>query len=203
MTKDEFLSQLTHRLGYLPYEEVKKSVDFYREAIEDRVEDGATEEDAVAAMGGLDDVVREIEESLPLTTIMKQKVRGSKERSHSKTLWVVLAICGSPIWLALLISLFVVLLSVYIVVWAVIISLFAVLIALAASGAIIIAGGVLLPYGSLPPRLMFIGSGLICVGAGILLFPAIKYLSVKLAGLIPPFFRWVKRTIIGKKEAAQ
>ena len=192
MTKDEFLSQLTHRLGYLPYEEVKKSVDFYREAIEDRVEDGAAEEDAVAAMGGLDDVVREIEESLPLTTIMKQKVRGSKERSHSKT-----------IWLTLLIALFAVLLSVYIVVWAVIISLFAVLIALAASGAIIIAGGVLLPYGSLPPRLMFIGSGLICVGAGILLFPAIKYLSVKLAGLIPPFFRWVKRTIIGKKEAAQ
>ena len=203
MSKSEFLSQLSHRLGYLPYEEVKKSVDFYSEAIDDRMEDGATEEDAVAAMGDLDTIVREIEESLPLTTIMRQKVKVTKERSSSKTLWIVLAICGSPIWLALLISLFAVIVSVYVIIWSLIISLFAVVISVVVGGIAVIIGGFILPYQAISPRLMLLGAGAVCIGIGLLLVPAAKYLSVKLAGLIAPFFRWIKRKIIGRKETVQ
>ena len=200
MRKDEFLSQLTHRLGYLPYQEVKKSVDFYQEAIDDRIEDGASEEDAVEALGGLDQVVGEIEQSLPLSTIVKQKVKSSKDKSGNKTLWIVLAICGSPIWLALAITLFAVIFSVYVVVWSIIVSLFAVVIAMAASGIALVVGGFLLPYHGLAPRLMLIGAGIFCAGLGVVLIPAIKYLAAKLAGLLPPFFRWIKRVVLGRKE---
>ena len=84
MTRDEFLAALTHRLGYLPYGEVKKTVDFYREAIADRMEDGMTEAEAVAALGSLDEIVREIEMNLPLSTVVKTRVDDARERAREK-----------------------------------------------------------------------------------------------------------------------
>lgn len=40
--------------------EIQKTVMFYAEAIDDRMEDGMTEEEAVAAMGNIDDILREV-----------------------------------------------------------------------------------------------------------------------------------------------
>ncbi|MGM9521592.1 MAG: DUF1700 domain-containing protein [Oscillospiraceae bacterium] len=203
MTKDEFLSQLTHRLGYLPYDEVKKSVDFYREAIDDRMEEGALEEEAVAAMGSLDDIAGEIEQSMPLTTLIKQKAKTTRARTGSRILWIVLAICGFPIWLPLLIAFFVVFFSVYVVVWSVIIAIVAVLAALAVSGVVILLGGFFLPYTGFAPRLMLFGVGLVCAGVALLLVPATKQLAVWLISLTKAFGRWIKRLFIGRKEASE
>ena len=43
MTKQEFLRELWNRLTELPQEDVEKSLDYYSEMIDDRVEDGLTE----------------------------------------------------------------------------------------------------------------------------------------------------------------
>lgn len=51
MTRDEFLNRLGELLACLPADQVKETQEFYAEAIADRMEDGMTEAEAVAAMG--------------------------------------------------------------------------------------------------------------------------------------------------------
>jgi len=58
MTKREFIAELCLRLRSTPPDEAQNTVLFYSEAIDDRIEDGMTEEEAVAAMGSIDDIVR-------------------------------------------------------------------------------------------------------------------------------------------------
>ena len=49
MTRDEFLGRLGELLACLPAEQVEETKAFYAEAIADRMEDGMSEEEAVAA----------------------------------------------------------------------------------------------------------------------------------------------------------
>lgn len=51
MNKIEFAAELERLLRDLPDEERKRSVDFYSEMIDDRMEDGESEEAAVAGLG--------------------------------------------------------------------------------------------------------------------------------------------------------
>ena len=60
MNKYEFLAELRKRLGSLPNEDIDRSLDYYREMVEDRMEDGLTEEQAVDALGSIDDIVAQI-----------------------------------------------------------------------------------------------------------------------------------------------
>ncbi len=58
MTKAEFLDRLCQGLRFhSDPDEIQKTVNFYSEAIDDRMEDGQTEEEAVAAMGNIDDII--------------------------------------------------------------------------------------------------------------------------------------------------
>lgn len=61
MTKAEFLDKLCEGLRFQSdADEIQKTVNFYSEAIDDRMEEGMTEEEAVAAMGSIDDIVGEL-----------------------------------------------------------------------------------------------------------------------------------------------
>ncbi len=61
MSKWEFIDELCRRLRLMPVEEAQRTVMFYSEAIDDRIEDGMSEEEAVASLGSVDDIVRELE----------------------------------------------------------------------------------------------------------------------------------------------
>ena len=75
MSKAEFLEVLRKRLSGLPREEVEERLAFYNEMIDDRIEDGLTEAEAVAGIGSVDDVARQIMAEIPLTTLVREKVR--------------------------------------------------------------------------------------------------------------------------------
>lgn len=60
MKKSEFIDELCRRLRLLPPDEAQRTVLFYSEAIDDRMEDGMTEEEAVESLGSLDDIVRDV-----------------------------------------------------------------------------------------------------------------------------------------------
>ena len=51
MTKKEFLSALSRGLSKLPRKEREERVNFYAEMIDDRIEEGMPEPDAVASVG--------------------------------------------------------------------------------------------------------------------------------------------------------
>lgn len=65
MTKQEFISELKRRLSGLSKEDLDKAAEYYGEAIDDCMEEGLSEEEAVAAVGPLEEAVRTILEEIP------------------------------------------------------------------------------------------------------------------------------------------
>ena len=59
MTKQEFLSELRRLTGALTEQERARLAEYYSEMIDDRVEEGVPEEEAVAALGDPADIARE------------------------------------------------------------------------------------------------------------------------------------------------
>ena len=58
MTKYEFLEKLKSGLHGLPDKELKSSLEYYGEMIDERIEGGLSEEDAVAQLGDPETVAR-------------------------------------------------------------------------------------------------------------------------------------------------
>ena len=65
MTKLAFLTQLRKKLSGLPREEVEEQLTFYREMIEDRMEEGLPEAEAVAAVGSADEIAAQVMADMP------------------------------------------------------------------------------------------------------------------------------------------
>ena len=82
MNKIEFVNTIKNRLSNYPEEEIDKAMSFYVESIEDRVEDGMSEEEAVASLGNINDIVDNIKSELPLNTIVKNKIENQKKKSN-------------------------------------------------------------------------------------------------------------------------
>lgn len=164
MLKTEFLTSLSASLAGLPQEDIDKWTDFYREMIEDRTEDGMTEEEAVADLGDPSAIVHEILSETPLTKLVKEKVR---PRRTLKTWEKVLLIALTPLWLVLAAALFAVMTVVYAVIWAVAVALFAAVGALALSGIAFLLASVFGLDGA--NAVFYIGLGLLCIGLAIFL----------------------------------
>lgn len=168
MNKQEFLESIRSQLRGLPEEDIEKSLDYYAEMIEDRVEDGLTEEEAVEAMGTPEEVASQILMDTSFTKLVKAKVNPKKRLS----VWaIVLIILGSPIWLSLAVAVLAIILSVYMVLWSVILVLYAIDLSMAAcalSGLVCIAA-FLLNFAVAESILMF-GISLVCAGLAVLMF---------------------------------
>ena len=122
MNKAEFLAALRARLARLPQKEVEERLAFYSEMIDDRVEEGKTEAQAISAIGSVETVAAQILEDIPLMTIFKDKIN-----SHSLRSWeIALIVIGSPLWLPLLLTFGALVLVAYVVIWCVPLVLWAV-----------------------------------------------------------------------------
>ena len=96
MNKQEFLLQLRNGLSGLPKEDIEERVAFYNEMIEDQIEDGLSEEEAVSSIGEVDTVVKQIIADIPLSKLAKKRIRPEKDL---KTREIILLILGFPLWL--------------------------------------------------------------------------------------------------------
>jgi len=65
MTKSEFLNRLSVKFAALDERERERFLSFYEEMIEDRMEDGISEAEAVGSEGDLDEIAREILQGTP------------------------------------------------------------------------------------------------------------------------------------------
>ena len=198
MTKQEFLDKLKSGLSGLPQRETDERILFYSEMIDDRMEDGCAEADAVAELGNISDIIADIIADIPLTQLVKEKV---KPRRKLSVLEIVLLILGSPIWLSLLIAALSVLVSVYAVLWSVIISLWAVFVSLVASFfSGLLLGIYFVMAGNPNSGLFLLSAGLVLAGLSIPSFFGFKALTKALILLTKKFAVWVKSLFI-KKEA--
>ncbi len=199
MTKIKFLLELHDRLSKLPQEEVEERLGFYTEMIEDRMEEGFSEEEAVAAVGSVEQIAAQIEADI---NAGKASKAGSKMKRKMKGWQIALLAAGSPIWISLLIAAFAVVLSVYVVLWSVIVSLWAVfgsLIGCSVGGAV--AGILFACNGHTLTGIVVIGAGLVCGGLSVFMFCGCKGATKGLVILTKKLPGWIKDCFTGKEEA--
>ena len=104
MNKNQFVDEIKSRLSNYPEVEIDKAMAFYVESIDDRVEDGMSEEEAVASLGNINEIIDNIKGELPLNTIVKNKIESQKKKSNNNLWLIVLLIVTSPIWITLLLA---------------------------------------------------------------------------------------------------
>ena len=198
MTKVEFLAALRKALYGLPQEDVEERVAFYAEMIDDSVEEGVSEEETVAAIGSVEEIAAQIVADTPLTRLVSVKIH-----RRLSALEIVLLVLGSPIWLALLISVFAVALSLYVVLWSVVVSLWSVFVALATSVLGVLAGGVVfLCCGHSFSGLACIAAALVCGGLSIFAFFGCKAATKGAVWLTKQSVIALKKACL-RKEAAE
>ncbi len=193
MNKQEFIKELGGLLSGLPSEEIEQRLEFYSEMIDDKVEEGVSEEEAVGELGDAVEIAAQIKADVPLVKLVKEKMKPKKKLS---ALEIVLIVLGSPIWLSLLIAALAVVFAVYVVIWSVVISLWAVFASLVASTFGVLVAGVFFLVGGHPVSCAaMIGTGFVLAGVSIFLFFGCRlagkgavYLTGKTAVLIKNCF---------------
>ena len=199
MNKQEFLTQLRNGLSGLPQDESEEHVTFYSEMIDDRMEEGFSEEAAVAAVGSIDDIISQIVAEVPLTKPAKEKITPKKKLRAWE---IVLLILGSPLWLSLLLAIFAVVLSLYVTLWAVIISFWAAFVSVVAGAFCgVIVGVVLSLCGNGLTGIALLGASLVCAGLSIFLFFGCKAATKGTLLLTKKFAVWMKNCFMKKEEA--
>lgn len=185
MTKKEFMDALSWQLKALPKKEKKSSLSYYEEMIGDRMEDGMSEEEAVAAAGTPEEAAEEIFKGLSLIDKARMTIsKGGRTRNATKT-EKVLFWFSLPILIPLVIAAVSIGLTLFIVSWALFISWCAVVAAFILGGiGAIVLGIADFVRGGIAGKLMLIGAGIACAGVGLALIPTVK-----------PLFKLIKKTV--------
>ncbi len=200
MDKKSFLAELRKRLAGLPQGDIEDRLGFYAEMIDDRVEEGMSEEEAVRQIGVLDEVAKEIIAETPLTTLVKEKVK-TKRRLRA---WeIVLLAVGSPIWLSLLIVAAAVILVLYVSFWAGVIALWAcggALVGCAVGGVAALVGFCIM--GNVWTGLALLGAGLFLAGMSIFWFFGCGKMTCGYVWLTKRILRGIKLLFVGRRNEA-
>ncbi|MBR6897415.1 MAG: DUF1700 domain-containing protein [Lachnospiraceae bacterium] len=166
MNKAQFLEELARSLYGLSDYDINRSLDYYEEMIDDRVEDGMSEEQAVAALGSVEEIRARILDEIPMRRIVGERMKPKKKMSG---LAITLLAIGSVVWLPLLLALLIICLALYISFFAIIFSLYVSDLAVFVSGLACTVVGLLAPM-AFYTKLFYVGSGIALVGSAILLF---------------------------------
>lgn len=165
MTRTQFLDGLKQELHGLPQQEIEQTLHYYSEIIADRMEEGMTEEEAVAKMEPMHVIARRVAADFKGTAAPRAKLSG---------FMIAMIILGFPLWFPLLVTgaaLMVVMLT---LAWVMVLVLWAVCLALFSGGMAAIitlfTGG----YHFGVPPVGQIGLGMAAVGLSIFLFYGAK-----------------------------
>lgn len=164
MTKQEFLTELRRNLNGLPQDEIEDRMNFYEEMINDRMDEGKTEEQAVADIGTTDEAVRTIASQTKMSTLVKEKMRTRRSLTGWELLLIVLAF---PMWFPLLMVALSFIFVAYIMTWVLVIVTYSTEAGLLAG----VGGGLVAFICSLldgAPDLIVGGGSIVCIGAACL-----------------------------------
>jgi uncharacterized membrane protein len=197
MKKAEFLARLRQKLFILPQRELEDTLEYYSEMIDDYVENGCTPEEAVAKMGGVENVAAQV---LAGTQTSASQTDGAKKEKKNGNM-LLLLILGFPLWFPLLIAAFCILLSVAVVIatlamvvpWSLVVSFGA-----SALG-LLIAGTAILVSESVAAAVFLFGAAMVLGALCIFALWASIHLSVLGAKAIGAMFKGVGKLIFGRR----
>ena len=178
MNKKEFLHELRSSLRGLNDDDIDEKISFYSEMIDDRIEEGYSEEEAVSEIGTVDDVILDVAKDAKLIRLLRQKVRPKRKITGFE---IALFIIGFPLWFPLLLT-FVLLAPIFIFLFYILdFVFFTVDLSAGAAGVwTIIVTCILLLKGS-EFSVGYLGMGLISLGFSVLFFFAcIRFAKVSL-----------------------
>ena len=166
MNKEAYLQRIRQLLQTLPEEDRERSLAFYAESIDDRMEDGMSEEEAVASLESPEEAAKSILMDTPLPKLVKARVK----QRRMGTLEILLLVLGFPLWFPLLLTILILGLTVYLVAWTLVLVLAAAVLALGLSAAaVLIAAVYCLFKGGIPLALLGFGACLVLTGLTVLL----------------------------------
>ncbi len=199
MTKLEFLTTLREKLAGIPEEDLMGSVSFYSEMIDDRMEDGMTESEAVANVGDAEQIARQIRSQAgnfePQPTVT--------DTTSSKVRYVLRNPLLAGLFSLFLLILWIVAVALIICLWTVVVSVYAAGISCAVSGgALPVAGIGLMIAGFSGNGLFVLGAGVFLIGFTVLWWLVCKYATLAAAKLTKWTFVGLVRMLFRKEVTA-
>ncbi|WP_276766440.1 DUF1700 domain-containing protein [Gemella morbillorum] len=102
MDKKQFCTFLENELRlYLSSKEVYKTLNFFKEIIDDRVDEGLSEEEAVSQLGNIDDIVGQILDEHNIKKRQKKLVWRFIPQKTPSAANIIIAILLFPIWITI------------------------------------------------------------------------------------------------------
>ena len=199
MSKQEFLDKLRQGLSSLPKTDVEERIAFYSEMIDDRIEEGKTEEEAVETVGSADEIAAQIAEDM--ANVKHSKKQSAKNRKL-KAWEIVLISVGSPLWIALGAVALALVITAYAVLWSVVVAIWAVPVALIACFPISIFALVLQCIaGNVLSGLALLGIGVTAAGLAIFAGYGCLKATKGTAVLSKIIFLWIRSMFVRKENA--
>ncbi len=198
MTKREFLSALNRELGCLSPEDRARSFEYYSEIIDDRIESGVDEHEAVRMLGDVKTIADGIINEVPISKLIKSRVKIKRSAGPTK---IVLMIFGGLIVVPVIIALIASFFAVYVSLWTVPISLFAAALACAVAGVCGVLAGVLYTFTvGVLEGLWLLGASLVALGLIYPLFLIGKGTLIAMAWLTKKTLLHIKKRMLRREE---
>ena len=214
MTKQEFLDKLQAGLSGLTESDAQERLTFYSEMIDDRMEEGLAEEQAVARIGDVQTIIDNILAEIPqraaenaaaeIEISAQDKEMPKKEQRKGMESWqILLLILGFPLWLPLLAAAFSVVISLIAVLWSMVGTLWGALFGtLAGVGlGVTLFGLFCIIAGNWVMGIALFGGGLACIGLAVFAFYGCIYATKGAAWLTKMTFVGIAKLFGGRREA--
>lgn len=197
MKKVDYLNELRKRLTGLPQEDIDDRVSFYGEMIDDRIEEGLSEEEAIESIGSIESIIAQTMSETPLTKLVKEKIRPKRDL---KAWEIILLVLGAPLWIPVVLGAIICILALYFTIWVFIASMYVVDLCLAGSVFASLAGiFVYLKSLNVAGALFAFGSGLAMAGLAIILLIGCIWLTKCLIRFTGSGLLGVKTSFVGKE----
>lgn len=198
MLKEDFICELRARLSGLPRGDAEERLAFYSEMIDERIEEGCEEEQAVSEMGSVEALSEQILSEIPLKKLVKERItpRRALSASEKALLWI-----GSPLWVSLALAALCVIMALYAVIWSLFISVMAIFVAFVGCAlGCTFGGAVVAIIGSTLTGIAGVGVGIVFSGLSIFMLFASKWALKGAVSLTGSLALLIKKCFIKKEE---
>ena len=205
MNKQEFIDELRAKLSKIPNIDIEEHLRFYEEMINDRMEDGLSEEEAIGGIGSIDEIYLQVSRDAPKTHLSLDKAKQKTELHRRKKIIILssTAIIWGPILIALgatafaiAVSLLAVAISLFATLWALVASAWAIFGAFALSAPTSVLLALLNIFnGNILPGIAIIGAGMVVAGLAIFAFFGSLYATKGSAVLTKNIVYGIKKLI--------
>ena len=168
MTKDEYLSELRAGLAAFSKDEVDRAVSFYEEMVDDRVEAGVSEEEAVGSLEPPAEAAARIISEMPAVPRAAARLRSPETPRSWSVAFIVAVVIGSPVWIPLALGVIMVVVGCFIGLFGLLVAVWAIAASMllgAPIGLLYLVAGV--KAGSVAGALMGLGCGVAVAGVGV------------------------------------